>query len=234
VGSVYHFFGSKETILKALVDRYRERWMPDLPDFEDLLAEDVGAWTLPVTEPIVALEEFRRDPVAHPLATPSGRIELFSLDMHRFGRPDVAPAVPKYVQEWESPFDENARRHPLQCLGHHTLARVHSTHDNNEWLREAHPQRLWMHPFDAEPRGLHDGDLVRVFNDRGETRIECALTRRILPGVVDLPQGAWWTPDENGVDHAGSINVLTADRWTPFAFGAAMQTVMVQVEGVST
>ena len=217
-----------------VVDRYRESWIPDLPSLEEMLAADVGAWTAPVTEPIVALEDFRRDPEAHPLATPSGKIELFSLDMHRFGRPDVAPAVPKYVQEWESPFDADAERHPLQCLAHHTLARVHSTHDNNDWLREAHPQRLWIHPLDADARGLTDGDLVRVFNDRGETRVPCAVTRRILPGVVDLPQGAWWTPDADGVDTAGSINVLTSERWTPYAFGAAMQTVMVQVAKVET
>ena len=51
-----------------------------------------------------------------------------------------------------------------------------------------------------------------------------------MPGVVNLPQGAWWTPDADGVDRRGSVNVLTSERWTPFAFGAALQTVMVQVD----
>ncbi|HKK73057.1 MAG TPA: molybdopterin dinucleotide binding domain-containing protein, partial [Candidatus Krumholzibacteria bacterium] len=217
---------------KWIFDRHRERWLPDLPDFEDMVEGNVGAWSTPVTEPIVALEDFRRDPEAHPLTTPSGKIELFSLAMHHFGRPDVAPAVPKYVQEWESPFGDEAERYPLQCIANHTLARVHSTHDNNDWLREAHPQRLWIHPLDAETRGLHDGDEARVFNDRGETRIPCAITRRIMPGVVNLPQGSWWTPDENGIDRRGSVNVLTSERWTPYAFGAALQTAMVQVAPV--
>jgi anaerobic dimethyl sulfoxide reductase subunit A len=68
-----------------------------------------------------------------------------------------------------------------------------------------------------------------VFNDRGELLVTCRVTPRIMPGVVNLPQGAWWTPDESGTCTRGSINVLTSERWTPFAFGAALQTVMVQV-----
>ena len=54
-----------------------------------------------------------------------------------------------------------------------------------------------------------------------------------MPGVVAIPQGAWWTPDANGVDTRGSINVLTTERWTPLAFGNAQHTIMVEVqEGV--
>jgi len=50
-----------------------------------------------------------------------------------------------------------------------------------------------------------------------------------MPGVVALPQGAWWTPDARGVDTRGSINVLTSERWTPMAFGNAQHTIMVDV-----
>lgn len=212
-----------------IIDRYREEWFPGIPSLDEMVEQNLGAYSEPVTEPVVGLADFRRDPAAHPLATPSGKIELFSLDMHRFGQPEHAPAVPKYVQEWESPFGPEAERFPLQCIANHTLARVHSTHENNDWLRAAHPHRLWIHPLDAAKRGLTDGDQARVFNDRGATVVPCAVTRRILPGVVNLPQGTWWTPDAEGVDRRGSVNVLTSERWTPFAFGAALQTVMVQV-----
>ena len=41
-------------------------------------------------------------------------------------------------------------------------------------------------------------------------------------------QGAWWTPDKNGVDRRGSVNVLSSERWTPLAFGNAQHTIMVQ------
>lgn len=212
-----------------ILDTYRADWFPDLPTLDEMVEQNLGAYTAPVTEPVIGLADFRRDPEAHPLGTPSGRIELFSLEMHRFGQPGRVPAVPKYIQEWESPFGPEAERYPLQCIANHTLARVHSTHANNDWLQEAHPHRLQIHPQDAEARGLSEGDEVRVFNERGATVVPCTITRRILPGVVNLPQGTWWTPDEDGVDRAGSINVLTSLRWTPYAFGAALQTVMVQV-----
>ncbi|MDO9302842.1 MAG: molybdopterin dinucleotide binding domain-containing protein, partial [Anaerolineales bacterium] len=198
---------------------------------------------------------------------------------HDMGKPNEIPAVPKYIQEWESPFrhceegalpdeatsasdmslrgavfatkqspvqqsaynseeiasgeeQERPRNdvYTLQAIGHHTLARVHSTHANNDWLQEAFPQRIFINPIDAAARDIHDGELVRVWNERGELVIPARVTPRILPGVVDIPQGAWWKPDANGVDHGGCINVLTSHRWTPLAFATAQQTIMVEVE----
>jgi anaerobic dimethyl sulfoxide reductase subunit A len=122
------------------------------------------------------------------------------------------------------------KTYPLQAIGHHTLHRVHSTHDNNDWLEEAFPQRVFLNPIDAIARKIKDGDEVKVFNNRGALALPCRITLRIMPGVVDIPQGAWWKPDRNGVDHGGNVNVLTSHRWTPFAFGSAQHTIMVQVE----
>ena len=101
-----------------------------------------------------------------------------------------------------------------------------------DWLEEAFPQRLFINPMDARNRGIRDGMEVRVFNDRGATRIPCRVTERIMPGVVALPEGAWWSPDKDGTDRRGSINVLTSERWTPLAFGNAHHTAMVQVEKI--
>jgi len=212
------------------LDRYRERRFPELPSLDELLETNVGVYAKPATIPAVGLADFYADPEKHPLDTPSGKIEIFSKELYDLGRADEIPAVPKYIQEWESPFGAEAERYPLQAIAHHYMARVHSTHANNDWLVEAFPQRAFINPLDAEPRGIADGDLVRVFNDRGETALPCRVTPRILPGVVDIPQGAWWQPDENGVDRGGSVNVLTSARWTPYAFGTAQQTMQVQVE----
>ena len=212
------------------LDRYRETRFPGLPSLDELEASNAGVYSVPVTKPAVAFEDFRRDPEGHPLPTPSGKIEIFSKTLADLGRPDVIPGVPKYIREWESPFGPEAEAYPLQAIGHHSMSRVHSTHDNVDWLNEAFPQRVFINPVDAAARGLRDGDPVRVFNDRGTIVLPCRVTNRIMPGVVDIPQGAWWTPDGDGVDRRGSINLLTSERWTPFAFGNAQHTIMVQAE----
>ena len=177
--------------------------------------------------------------------------------MFDLGKPDEIPPIPKYIQEWESPFDtfpaernevqskpqpgrpsttpptngDSARGgYPLQAIGHHTLHRVHSTHDNNDWLEEAFPQRVFINPVDAEARGIKDGDEVKVYNQRGALILPCRVTPRIMPGVIDIPQGAWYEPDANGVDRGGCVNVLTSHQWTPYAYASTQQTIMVEVE----
>jgi anaerobic dimethyl sulfoxide reductase subunit A len=213
-----------------ILDRYRDARFPDLPTLDEFEASNIGVYAEPATEPTVAFTGFRADPEAYPLNTPSGKIEIFSKQLHDLGRPDQIPAVPKYIQEWESPFGPEASQYPLQAMGHHYMGRVHSTHDNIDWLNEAFPQRVFINELDAQARGIVDGDMVKVYNDRGATVLPCRVTRRILPGVVNVPQGSWWTPDEDGVDRRGSVNVLTSERWTPLAFGTAQHTIMVQVE----
>jgi anaerobic dimethyl sulfoxide reductase subunit A len=230
---------------KYCLDEFRRIRFPELPTFEEFIEQNLGAWTRPATQPAIAFEDFRRDPEKYPLATPSGKIEIFSKQLFDLNNPEEIPALPKYIQEWESPFShasaavpggEDAalskagKGYPLQAIGHHTLHRVHSTHDNNDWLEEAFPQRVFINPIDASARGIKDGDEVKVYNSRGALILPCRVTPRIMPGVVDTPQGAWYEPDENGIDRGGCVNVLTSHRWTPFAFGTAQHTIMVEVE----
>ena len=143
--------------------------------------------------------------------------------------PDEVPAVPKYIQEWESPFGSESEAYPLQVIGTHFMPRVHSTFANVDWNSEAFPQRVFINPVDAGARGLEDGQKVRIFNDRGTVILPCRITPRILPGVVNIPQGAWWKPDDKGNDVGGSVNTLTSERWTPYAFGNAQHTIMAEV-----
>ena len=215
---------------------YRRDSFPGLPTLDEFIRANLGVWARPVTRPAIAFADFRRDPEAFPLQTPSGKIEIFSKQLFDLGKPDLIPAIPKYIQEWEHPFPalditgaQVEKDYALQAIGHHTLARVHSTHANNDRIQEAFPQRVFINPVDAGARGITDGVEVKVFNDRGALVLPCRVSIRIMPGVVDIPQGAWWLPDEHGVDHGGNVNVLTSTRWTPFAFGTTQQTIMVQV-----
>jgi anaerobic dimethyl sulfoxide reductase subunit A len=211
------------------IDELRRRRFNELPSLDELLESNAGVWARPVRTPAVAFADFRKDPEAFPLSTPTGKIEIFSRQLFDLHRPEEVPPLPKYIQEWESPF--TSADYPLQAIGHHTLHRVHSTHDNNDWLEEAFPQRVFINPLDASSRGIADGDQVKVFNDRGALVLPCRVTPRIMPGVVDIPQGAWWAPDsDSGLDRGGNVNVLTSLRWTPFAFASAQHTIMVEVE----
>lgn len=232
IGAAYTEGRDERAWVEWALDRYRATRFPELPTLDQLIESNAGVYAKPVTQPAIAFEAFRADPEAHPLNTPSGKIEIFSRQLYDLHHPEVPP-IPKYLQEWESPFGPEAAQYPLQAIGHHTLHRVHSTHDNNAWLEEAFPQRVYINPVDAGPRGLRDGDRVRVYNARGAVLLTCRITDRILPGVIDIPQGAWWSPDENGVDQRGSINVLTSERWTPLAFGTAQHTSMVQIERIT-
>ena len=215
-----------------LLTQYRETRFPELPTLDEFETSNIGAYSQPVEQPSVAFADFRRDPERHPLNTPSGKIEIFSSQLYDLGQPEEVPAIPKYIHEWEGPFDIQVQDFPLQVIGHHTLGRVHSTHANNDWLVEAFPQRAFINPIDAYQRNIHDGDRVRIFNNRGAIELPCRVTTKILPGVVDVPQGAWWKPDGEDVDQGGCINVLTSERWTPLAFGSAQHTTMVEVQKI--
>jgi len=215
--------------VSALLDEYRRLRFPELPTLEEFEARNLGVYSRPVEEPQIAFEDFRNDPEHHPLDTPSGKIEIFSEALFARNLPDEVPAVPKYIQEWESPFGEESATYPLQVIGTHFMPRVHSTFANCDWNREAFPQRVFINPVDAQARGLRDGQEVRVFNDRGAVVLRCRITPRILPGVVNIPQGAWWQPDDEGNDTGGAVNTLTSERWTPYAFGNAQHTIMAEV-----
>jgi anaerobic dimethyl sulfoxide reductase subunit A len=230
VGDAYTEGRNERDWVEWSLDYYRKARFPELPTLDELEHANAGMYSRPVTKPAVAFADFRRDPEKHPLPTPSGKIEIFSKALHDMAKPDEIPAVPKYIQEWESPFGPEAQRFPLSAIGHHGLARVHSTHEGVDWLDEAFPQRVFINLVDAEARGLADGELAKVYNERGATILPCRVTPRIMPGVVAIPQGAWWTPDEHGVDRRGSINVLSTERWTALAFGNAQHTIMVEVE----
>ena len=216
--------------VNRLLEHYRRTQFEEVPLLDEFEQRNIGVYSRNVTEPKVSFADFREDPEKHPLNTPSGKVEIFSAELFERENPAEIPAVPKYIQEWESPFGPEVEEYPLQVIGSHTLHRVHSTHDNNDWLEEAFPQRVFINPLDAEDRGVEDGDWVKVFNQRGAMVIPCRVTARMMPGVVDIPQGAWWTPDAAGIDRRGSVNVLTSEKLTPFAHGNAQHTIMVQVE----
>lgn len=200
---------------------------PEFPAYEEL--SRTGIYKKDFAN-YVAFENEIRDPARYPFKTPSGKIEIFSKTLFDMNKPDAIPAVPKYIPAWEGPADPLINKYPLQCIGPHSKRRTHSTFDENPWMEEAEPQMMSISPQDAGARGIVEGCRVKVFNDRGTLVIRAHVTRRIRPGVVAIPQGAWYTPDEKGICQRGCINVLTSQRPTPLAHGNAQHTILVEVE----
>ena len=94
---------------------------------------------------------------------------------------------------------------------------------------------MTMHPADAAARGLQDGDVARVFNDRGEVLAGVVVSDHIRPGVVELSTGAWYDPLVPGMigslDKHGNPNVLTMDKGTSkLAQGPIAHSALVEVE----
>lgn len=200
---------------------------PELPDYETF--KKAGIYRYQNTPVRIAFADQRRDIDHHPFPTPSGKVELFSPKIWQTRFRDFMPAIPRYVDPPEGPNDPLRERYPLQLIGWHTKRRCHSIHDNNQAMHAIDPQALWMHPKDAQARGITEGQQVLIWNDRGRVQIGAHLTERIMPGVVALSQGAWYAPDENGTDHGGCINVLTSLRPTPYARGNGQHTNLVEV-----
>jgi anaerobic selenocysteine-containing dehydrogenase len=89
---------------------------------------------------------------------------------------------------------------------------------------------LEIHPDDAAPRGVVDGGEVRVFNDRGELRLNARVGNRVRPGVVSIPSG-WWP----GLSPGGaSVNVLTSDDLADLGGGGDFHDTLVEVAAATS
>lgn len=178
------------------------------------------------------LAAFRNDPERAPLSTPSGKIELWSETIERFGYDD-APPYPAWIEpvEWLGAADATQ----LHLVSNQPRTRLHSQWDHGETSLAGKVdgrERLGMHPEDAKVRGLSDDDVVRVFNERGATLATVAVRRDVMRGVVQLATGAWWDPVEpGGLCRSGNPNVLTRDVGTSsIAQGTTAHSCLVEVE----
>ncbi len=207
----------------------------DLPGFEEFW--DRGHVLIPVPdEPFTPFADFARDPQAHKLATPSGRIEIYSETIAGFGYDDC-PGHPVWMQPREYLGSPLTARYPLHLLSSQPANRLHSQLDQARVAQASKVQGrepLWMHPDDAAARGLAAGDVARVFNDRGACLAGICLTTDLLRGVVMLPTGAWFDPEMAGEPGTicvhGNPNILTQDVGTSkLGQGQVAQSCLVEI-----
>ncbi|MEM7562541.1 MAG: molybdopterin-dependent oxidoreductase [Pseudomonadota bacterium] len=186
-----------------------------IPGFEAFMSGNVIHFDDPSPEAIY-LENFRRAPDQSPLATPSGKIELWSKTIDSFEYADCpGQAVWLEPEEWQS-----GSRYPLDMISGQPATRLHSQFDAGALSVAKKVQGrepVLIHPEDAAARSISEGDIVRLFNDRGSCLAGASITNKILRGVVFLWTGAWFDPDFSSSDHRdnhGNPNVLTHDLRT--------------------
>ncbi|MDU4355482.1 molybdopterin-dependent oxidoreductase [Phytobacter diazotrophicus] len=224
--------------LEEMYEQSRPRAEADgiaLPAFDAFWQQGVLEFSRPV-RPQILLKDFRDDPLNAPLATPSGKIELFSQTIADFGY-EECPGHP-YWHEPEAQYQQAvAREWPLHLLSSQPRTRLHSQYDHGSVSREtkiAGREPLWMHPYDAAERDIHDGEVVKVFNTRGALLAGVKLSEAIRPGVVQMSTGAWYDPqnteDAQPLDKHGNPNVLTEDRGSSrLGQGCSAQSCRVDV-----
>jgi anaerobic selenocysteine-containing dehydrogenase len=185
----------------------RQAFKPDQVDFEQLSAR--GWVRLPVPEQPFADGGF---------PTPSGRAWA---DHPQWGVPD---ALPNHESAESTP--DLAARYPLAMISPPARHFLNSTFVNVKSLRDIEGEPLLeIHPEDAAARGLADGSVVEVFNDRGVYRCKVAVTTRARPGVVN-GLGIWWR--KLGLDGT-NVNELTHQRLTDLGRAAAFYDCLVEV-----
>jgi anaerobic selenocysteine-containing dehydrogenase len=170
-----------------------------------------------------------RDPrpfAAGGFPTPSGKCEFYA---ERLAAHGMDP-LPAYEPPPESPAGDSrlSTRYPLSLLTpKSTLRFLNSSYANiPRHLKAEGEPLLEIHPDDASLRKIGDGDLVRVYNDRGSIRMRASVGTRIRPGCVVIPSGWWASLSPDG----SSANALTADGLSDLGGGGNFHDTLVEVE----
>lgn len=234
-------FGKKEEFTEGLShDEWIERIYnegrannPDMPSFEEMKTVGVYRFDLPSQ---IGLKDFRDDPIANPLSTPSGKIEIYSEQLAEMAETwdiaegDAITPIPSFEPGYEG-YGSVTEEYPLYCAQFHYKARTHSCYSNVPEIAAVARQQIWINPQDANPREISEGDICAVKSPHGEIRIEAHVTNRVIPGCVFIPQGAWHDADMFGdrVDHGGCYNTLLGYHPTPVAKQTNSNAVIAQV-----
>lgn len=205
----------------------------DLPEWDEFMGGDMIEMPDPSPDQVF-LSGFRDDPEDCALKTPSGKIELFSETIDSFGYQEC-PGHPV----WCAPrgiSDQSAKQYPLALVSGQPATRLHSQLDNGAFSKSRKimgREPVLLNPQDAEARGIPDGSIVELFNDRGRCLAGVQITEHVAPGVVFLWTGAWYDPDFDHPDHRdrhGNPNVLTHDkRASRLSQGPASHSAFVEI-----
>lgn len=189
-------------------------------------------------KPWVRHADFREDPEINSLGTPSGFIEIFSRKIARFGYDDCQGHPMWFEKSERSHGGPGSDRYPIWMQSCHPDQRLHSQLCDSEAYRATYTvqgrEPVFISPKDAKARRIKDGDLVRVYNDRGQLLAGARVSDDYAPGVIRIQEGAWYGPvDETigALDTYGDPNTLTQDIGTSrLAQATSANTCLVEIE----
>ena len=157
--------------------------------------------------------------------TPSGKCEFYSAAMLADGH----DPVPTYTAPYESAATnpDLARRFPLAMISPPARNFLNSTFVNVKSLRGIEDQPyLDIHPLDSAARGVQDGDMVRIFNDRGSFVARARVTDKARAGLV-VGLSVWW---KKLASDGKNVNEVTSQRLTDMGRAPTFYDTLVQVE----
>jgi trimethylamine-N-oxide reductase (cytochrome c) len=209
--------------------------------FEEFWEKGVVKFEIPEeAKNFVRHEAFRTDPIANPLKTETGKIQIYSDKFASFGYKDF-----KGHPTWFEPSEwlgnkKLAKKYPLHLVSPHPTYRIHSQLDNT-WVQNVHKvqgrEPIRISPNDAKKFGVRDGEIVEVYNDRGSLLAGVVVTNTIRDGVVAIEEGAWYSPEDSSKNKArcnsGQVNVLTSSKPTSsMAQATSANSVLVSIRKV--
>lgn len=198
----------------------------------------------------IGFEEFYKDPEKHPLNSPTGKIEFYSEELAtHFPDDKERGPYPKFIpygeSHQESRLHPRSEKYPYLIVSNHPRWRVHANLDDVSWLREIPTckvtgpdgyqyEPVWINPKDAAKLGVKDGDVVKIYNDRGWVLGGVLVTERIMPEVILQDHGARIDPIEPGIsDRSGANNLICPTNTTSKnAAGEVTSGYLVNVEKV--
>nr|WP_254045862.1 trimethylamine-N-oxide reductase TorA [Paenalcaligenes hominis] len=208
----------------------------DMPPFKEFWKK--GYVLFPEGKPWVRHADFRADPELHALGTPSGFIEIYSRKIASYGYDDCK-GYPTWIEKTErSHGGPGSDEFPLWLQSAHPDKRLHSQLCESEVLRNTYViqdrEPVYINPQDAAQRGIAHGDLVRVFNDRGQLVAGAHVSDDYPEGVIRIYEGAWFAPigpEVGSLDTYGDPNTLTLDIGTSkLAQATSANTCLVDIE----
>ncbi|MCD8316703.1 MAG: molybdopterin-dependent oxidoreductase [Eggerthellaceae bacterium] len=226
---------TREDWCRRVYDELREE-KPYLPTYDEGVA--MGTITYEI-KPNNEVEDFIADPVANPLPTATGKIQIYSPELAEMANTwelqedDVISPIPVYHAGYDGP-EAKSDKYPFNVIGIHTRTTVHSTYAHNPQLNKMTPFQIWINPVDAEPLGIKSNDAVRVVSAQGEMRTSAKVTNRVIPGTIIYPQGNWHEADMDGdcIDCGGCLNTLTSRQANSVSKGPSQNSVVAFVEKV--